>query len=121
MSEALPALICGVINSVIALFGSPWLAIRSRTSTPVNRTVVGEGEGWGKRAASNFRRSTTLLADMPHFGTRREYVQVNIFNGGMTSRRPIIRQTWTEAVPPALVLLSALVFADERDHDALDF
>src|SRR5438132_13687499 len=80
MSEALPALICGVINSVIALFGSPWPAIRSRTSTPVDRTVVGEGEGWGKRAASNFRRSTTLLADMPHFGTRPEYVQVNIFS-----------------------------------------
>src|SRR5437867_658173 len=93
MSEALPALSVGAINSVIALFGRPPPPIRSRTSTPVDRTVVGGEEGWGKRAASNFRRSTTLLADMPHFGPRRGYVQVNIFNGGMTRRRPIIPQT----------------------------
>src|SRR5205085_1958942 len=78
MSEALPALAFGAINSVIALLGNPPPAIRSRNSKPVVRTDVGAGEGWGKRAASNFRRSTIFLADMPNFGIGREYVQANI-------------------------------------------
>src|SRR5947209_19798962 len=78
MSEALPALAFRTINSVSALLGSPLPEVRSRISTPVGRTEGAGEEGWGKRAASNFRRSTTVLADMLHSDIRGEYVQANI-------------------------------------------
>src|SRR5437764_8620029 len=115
MSEALPALAFGAINSVIALFGNPPPVIRSRTSTPVDRMVVGGGEGWGKRAASNFRRSTTFLADMPNSGIRLGYVQANIFARRSSEE---LKQERPNAV---LVFLPPFVLAHERDHDALNF
>src|SRR5205807_5106715 len=61
MSEALPALSFGEINSVIAFFGNPPPMVLSRKDQPVERTDVAEAAGWGKRSASNFRRSITLL------------------------------------------------------------
>src|SRR5438045_106482 len=78
MSEALPALGRGEINSVIALLGKPPPEIWSRNSRPVGSSDVAGTKGWGKRAANNFLRSTTFLADMPNLGTSAIYVQVNI-------------------------------------------
>src|ERR1043166_10259318 len=48
--------------SVIALFDKPPPAIRSSAARPVGKTVVGGVERWGKRSASNFRRSTMEFA-----------------------------------------------------------
>src|SRR6266404_6507330 len=78
MSEALPALGRGEINSVIALLGKPPPEIWSRNSRPVGSSDVAGTKGWGKRAANSFLRSTTFLADMPNPGTSAIYVQVNI-------------------------------------------
>src|SRR5438067_10362596 len=111
MSEALPALAFGAINSVIALFGNPPPVIRSRTSTPVDRMVVGGGEGWGKRAASNFRRSTTLLADMPDSGIRFGYVQANISPEGLDVLSPSVRLCRS--------LNDAVTFDEQRPHVAI--
>src|SRR5260221_3012551 len=87
------------------------MAIRNNNSRLFARTVAGGREGWEKRAASNFRRSTTLLADMPHFGTRREYVQMNILAAGLDILSPSLRLCRS--------LNDAVTFDEQRLHVAI--
>ena len=60
MSEALPALSLGLINSVIAPFAKPPPVALSKKDKPVLKCVPGSNCFCGKRSASSFLRSTTL-------------------------------------------------------------
>src|ERR1700746_2655581 len=80
MSDALPALVPGLINSVIAPRGKPRMG-SSRKGKPVIKRVAVMCEGRGKRSASRLRRSIILaLAAMgDKHGASEEYVQSNIY------------------------------------------
>src|SRR3982075_2823705 len=72
---------------------------------PVCKRDAGGEVGWGKRSASNFRRSTILLvAPTSEQWHKAEYVQKNICS-----------ESWL------LLFLPPLVFAHQRDHHALNF
>src|SRR4029453_13872344 len=108
MSDALPALARGLINSVIAPFGNPPSIAGSRKDKPgiSGRGVAGAGV-CGKRSASSFRRSPIL----PCAAIRRKMARLAfMFNRTLQSRLPF-----------RFLLLPPLLFADERDHHALDF
>src|SRR5205809_5245296 len=75
MSEALPALIRGLINSVIALRGNPPPIGSSRKGNPVIKCVAAASDGCGKRSASRFRRSIiSALVAMEHQQWHVEYL-----------------------------------------------
>src|SRR5437660_7757692 len=79
MSDALPALVRGLINSVIAPAGKQPPMSSSRKGKLITKRVADMAGGWGKRSASNFRRSIILsLAAMENkHGVSLLYVQVN--------------------------------------------
>src|SRR6266446_2188250 len=91
MSDALPALGRGVINSVIALFGRPPPLARSKKRKPVVKTEAAGAERAGNRSESAFRRSImTAGVAMTNHGMKEGYVQSNIIgnpngNGTLTS------------------------------------
>src|SRR6266446_6166100 len=60
MSEALPALSLGLINSVIAPFAKPPPVTLSKKDKPVLKCVPGSNCFCGKRSTSRFLRSTML-------------------------------------------------------------
>jgi hypothetical protein len=60
MSEAVPVLIRGLTNSVIAPRGNPPPIDLSKKDNPVINRVPAASDGWGKRFASRFRRSIIL-------------------------------------------------------------
>src|ERR1700757_1663643 len=106
MSDALPALVPGLINSVIAPRGKPRMG-SSRKGKPVIKRVAVMCEGRGKRSASRLRRSIILaLAAMgAKHGASEEYVQENIYR-------------WPSAF--ASMFFPALLLADQCHHHALD-
>src|SRR5205823_7160814 len=79
MSDALPALARGLINSVIPPFGNPPPITWSRKGKPVIKHVVATAGTCGKRSANSFRRSIILPfgAIQEQDGTCRLYVQTN--------------------------------------------
>src|SRR5213596_1219229 len=81
MSDALPALVPGLMTSVIAPRGNPPPIDSSRKRKPVIKCLAVVHEGWGKRSASRLRRSIILApAAMGNkHGASGEYVQVNIY------------------------------------------
>src|SRR6266436_7249388 len=88
MSDPLPALGRGVINSVIALFGRPPPLARSKKGKPVVKTEAAGAERAGNRSESAFRRSImTAGVAMTNHATKEEYVQENIY-------------AWRERSPP---------------------
>ena len=103
MSEALPALTFGLINSVTALFGNPPPIVRSRKDIPVLKRVAGDEGACGKRSASNFRRSTIL--PVATIAERMAY-------SGICSSEHFLA-IGLSALPP-------LLFADQRNHYPLD-
>src|SRR5215471_1625492 len=82
MNDALPALIPGLINSVIAPRGNPPPMGFSRQGKPILRRLAVAHEGRGKRSASRLRRSIILaLAAIEHkHDADLIYVQENIFH-----------------------------------------
>src|SRR6266478_1767045 len=88
MSDPLPALGRGVINSVIALFGRPPPLARSKKGKPVVKTEAAGAERAGNRSESAFRRSImTAGVAMTNHATKEKYVQENIY-------------AWRERPPP---------------------
>src|SRR6266446_7061680 len=91
MSDALPALGRGVINSVIALFGRPPPLARSKKRKPVVKTEAAGAERAGNRSESAFRRSImTAGVAMTNYGMKgnmfkRTFIGNPNGNGTLTS------------------------------------
>src|SRR5439155_17893639 len=99
MSDALTALVRGLINSVIAPRGTPPPLDSSRQDKPVTKYVAAVAGGCGKRSASSLRRSIIF----PLAAMQKIWPLPNICS------REHLR------------LLSALLFTDQRHHHALNF
>ena len=64
INEALPALTCGLMDSIMAPLGRPPPITKSRKGRPVTNRVVGDNGACGKRSANRLRRSTIFPGGM---------------------------------------------------------